>query len=182
MQCNSTQTPTVVNGQQREQFYSLYKTNAMYSFWSGQWCCCSLSLPAEVVLHSALPQNSTFFLPSNHKSSLRNRRLILDSCMQFKTFLAIISCFNPALFFFHTYRRSSCIPGLQWDRMRSEHLGRSKQCGLRVCPPLLHSCKYVNKYSFICSKRNWSTIIAIFMISDVYHGNWMIAMYCIWLF
>lgn len=37
--------------------------------------------------------------------------------------------------------RSSCIPGLQWDRMRSEHLGRSKQCGLRVCPPLLHSCK-----------------------------------------
>lgn len=96
MQCNSTQTPTVVNGQQRKQFYSLYKTKAINSFWSGQWCCCSLSLPAEVVLHSLLPQNSKYFLPSNHKSSLRNRRLILDSCMQFKTFLAIISCFNSS--------------------------------------------------------------------------------------
>lgn len=66
---------------------SVSRTNVMYSFCSGQWCCCSFSLPAEVVLHTALPQNSTFFLLFNQKSSPRNRRLILDSCMQFKTIL-----------------------------------------------------------------------------------------------
>lgn len=133
---------------------SVSQINAMYFFCSGQWCFFfffSFSFPAEVALHTVLPHNHTFFLLSNQESSPRNRRLFLDSCMPFKTFLAIISSFNASsLIRLHTYRMSSCIPGLQWDRMRSEHLGGSKQCGLR--PPPLYRCECVFQYGFVCPK------------------------------
>jgi len=122
------------------------QTNAMYLFCSDQWQVffffqfSSRGRPS----HSAATKSYVLI-----RSSPRNRRLILDSCMPFKTFLAIISFFNASsLIRLHTYRMSSCIPGLQWDRMRSEHLDGSKQCGLR--PPLLYRCENVFQYGFVC--------------------------------
>jgi len=71
------------------------QTNAMYLFCSDQWQVffffqfSSRGRPS----HSAATKSYVLI-----RSSPRNRRLILDSCMPFKTFLAIISFFNAMLF------------------------------------------------------------------------------------